>query len=346
MKTGEAAFLAVSIGITGAGVLATARASGVRKPRTPSARWVAVTDGLRAGLGRVGAFYAIVLASVLPLILWTWWLGSLTRHKPLSTLNERVLHAYDSGVSPWLTPAMKLLTQMGNWYQVVTVALVASAVLAALTRGRRWVPPLIIITTLLGERYIQKAITEIVKVHHPPTDLGTYPSGGVARLVCIFGVVGFVALRLFWPRSRRLWTGGIWLLVLLTWIESYSRIHLQKHWFFDAIGGLLLGGAILAVAIVASSVLPWPDHAGDEPRARHRGRRYRRPSSLPRQQHAADPRNGSRRRHVAPGKDPIVISRRVRPVAGQPASMGSSSSAIPRRSTARILLTASSAATL
>lgn len=259
MKLGEVLFLAVGVGIAGAGLVATARASGPRRVRTAPARWTIATNGLRAAFGPVGAFYGVVIASVFPLILITWPLGSWTRHKPLTTLNLKVLHAYDAGRNHTITSAMKLLTQMGNWYQIVTVALVASALLALASKTKRWLPPLVIITTLLGERYLQKAITAICKVHHPPTDLGTYPSGGVARLVCIYGIVGFMALRVLAPRSRRALVGGLWLLTLLTWIESYSRIHLQKHWFFDPIGGLILGAGILAVAVAASSLLPWAE---------------------------------------------------------------------------------------
>ncbi|MEA2654886.1 MAG: hypothetical protein QOI23_251, partial [Chloroflexota bacterium] len=141
--------------------------------------------------------------------------------------------------------------------------------------SKRWMPALVIISTLLGERYLQKAITNITKVPHPPTDLGTFPSGGVARLVCIYGIVGFMALRVLAPRSRRALVGGVWLLWLLTWIEGYSRIHLQKHWLFDPIGGLILGAGILAVVLAASTLLPWPEPAAEDT-ARHRGGRRRR----------------------------------------------------------------------
>jgi hypothetical protein len=281
VKIGEAAFLAVTVGIAGAGLLATARAGGQRPLRPAPARWAVITAGLRAGLGRVGAFYAIVIASVFPLILLVWPLGSWSRHKPLTSLNNKVLHDYYSGLNHTLTSAMKVLTQMGNWYQIVSVALVGSALLAFFSKTKRWLPPLVILTTLLGERYLQKAITAICKVQHPPTDLGTYPSGGVARLVCIYGIVGFMALRVFAPRSRRAMVGGLWLLGLLTWIEAYSRIHLQKHWFFDPIGGFLLGAGILAVAVIASNQLPWPALAAPKAAekadsARHRGGRRRR----------------------------------------------------------------------
>lgn len=258
MKPGDIAFFVIAGLIAAVGVLATLRSPRQKRPRTVRRRWSQLGDSMQKALGPVGAFYAVVLVSVVPLILLCWPLGALTRHKPLSTINERVLHAYDSGRAHWMTSAMKLLTQMGNWYQIVTVAVVAAVILALVSRSRRWVPPLIIFTTLLGERYLQKVLTNITKVGHPPTNLGTYPSGGVARLVAIYGIVGFVALRILLGRSQRARTGGLWLLALLTWIEIYSRVYLQKHWMFDTPGGLLLGGGILVVAIVASSLLPWP----------------------------------------------------------------------------------------
>ena len=266
VKHGEIAFLVVAGLITAVGATATLRSPRQKRPRMVRRRWSRLGDSMQEALGPVGAFYAVALVSVVPLILLCWPLGALTRHKPLSTINERVLHAYDSGRAHWLTSAMKLLTQMGNWYQIATVAVVAAVIFALVSRSRRWVPPLIILTTLLGERYLQKVITNITKVHHPPTDLGTYPSGGVARLVAIYGIVGFIALRILLGRSQRARTGGLWLLALLTWIEIFSRIYLQKHWLFDTVGGLLLGGGILVVAIVASSLLPWPAaHDAAEP---------------------------------------------------------------------------------
>lgn len=258
MKHGEIAFLVVAGLIAAGGITATLRSPRQQRPRMVRRRWSRLGASMQEALGPLGAFYAVALVSVVPLILLCWPLGALTRHKTLSTINDRVLHAYDSGRTHWLTTAMKLLTQMGNWYQIVTVAIVASVILALVSRGRRWVPPLIIVSTLLGERYLQKVITNITKVHHPPTDLGTYPSGGVARLVAIYGIVGFVALRILLGRSQRARVGGLWLLALLTWIEGYSRIHLQKHWLFDTVGGLLLGGGIMLVAIAASALLPWP----------------------------------------------------------------------------------------
>ncbi len=51
-----------------------------------------------------------------------------------------------------------------------------------------WIPPLALVATYGTEKYIQTALSRVVDRGHPPTTLGTYPSGGCARLLAVWGV--------------------------------------------------------------------------------------------------------------------------------------------------------------
>jgi membrane-associated phospholipid phosphatase len=112
----------------------------------------------------------------------------------------------------------------------------------------------LILSVLLVEKYQQSMLATIVDRGHPPTTLGTYPSGGCARLISIYGVILFLVLELTRAgrRTRTLtWT----LLWTAAFIEGYSRWYLNKHWVTDVLGGWFYGGLLLAVAVFAGRAL-------------------------------------------------------------------------------------------
>ena len=148
-----------------------------------------------------------------------------------------------------------VLGEMGNRPQIQLVVLVASAVLAVIWRRRGWwIPPLALLSTYGTEKYGQSILATVVDRGHPPTTLGTYPSGGCARLLAVWGVL-LVLVTLTWSLSRRvrilLWT----LLAVAAYEEGYSRTYLLEHWFTDVLGGWLYGAMLLAVFGTATTAL-------------------------------------------------------------------------------------------
>lgn len=164
---------------------------------------------------------------------------------------ELVQRTVEPGV--W-TDAMEVITQSGNVWPTRYVGLAGAIVLMLLARRRRWVPPVLIGATILVEKYQQAALGALVDRGHPPTTLGTYPSGGCARLISIYGAIVFLLLA--YTRAGRTARACTWsLLAALAFVEGYTRIYLSKHWITDVYGGWIYGYLLLAVVIFAGRSL-------------------------------------------------------------------------------------------
>jgi hypothetical protein len=152
----------------------------------------------------------------------------------------------------FFTHVMNVLTKMGNIHQIRIACVVGALALGLAWRRRFYIPPLVILATFILEKFAQKGLGKIIDRGHPPTTLGTYPSGGVGRLMSIYGVMIFLALLLV-PHLARKWKFAAWTaLALAAWTEAYSRAYLSKHWLTDAVTGLVFGG-LLMIAVVAGT---------------------------------------------------------------------------------------------
>jgi membrane-associated phospholipid phosphatase len=77
---------------------------------------------------------------------------------------------------------------------------------------------------------------------------GSYPSGHMMRTVLIYGLGAFVVRRLAsrgWARVLAAPSAAV-----VVGLMALDRVYLGVHWQSDVVGGLLLGGAVLAAAIV------------------------------------------------------------------------------------------------
>jgi membrane-associated phospholipid phosphatase len=179
------------------------------------------------------------------------------------------------------------LTVMGNNGEIQLICLFALVVLACAYGRRWWVPVVLTIAMFYVERYAQRSLAKVVDRGHPPTSGGTFPSGGVARLLGVYGLLIVLALMLA-PQISHAFRVGIYTgLGAAAVIEAYSRWYLAKHWITDALGGLVFGYLLLVVGTATAAALTYsygPTRRGAAP-AREPG--ARRPGAGPLPTHAS-----------------------------------------------------------
>lgn len=231
------------------------RAGAVRHPAVP-ARLVPLRDAGRR-LHPLLASLVVLVAGTVAMLALAFLLGKLAGalERPVDV---PLFHWSRDHVVGWWHDVNAVVTQMGNRPIVKVVALVSAVLLAVLWRRRWWVPPAAIATAYLLERYGQQLLAVTVDRGHPPTTHGTYPSGGCARVVAVYGVILFLTLAVA-PRLRQRVGGLAWsALAVLAYVEGYTRLYLLKHWATDVVGGWVFGALVLAVVVAATTTLLRP----------------------------------------------------------------------------------------
>jgi membrane-associated phospholipid phosphatase len=146
---------------------------------------------------------------------------------------------------------MKRLTKLGDTWTTWGAALAAAACLAVTWRTKKWLPPVVLATAIVGDHFTTLALRHVFHRLGPPTSpLGTYPSGGCDRVVLFYGLIAYLLWREFSGQRRTAIVAGA-AVAALGFNEGYSRVYLSLHWFTDAVSGLLYGGLLLTVYIIA-----------------------------------------------------------------------------------------------
>jgi len=170
-------------------------------------------------------------------------------------------------IADW-TVAVTQLTKIADLPESLVVAAVAAVWLARGWDQRKWVPPVILATTVVADHFLTAAIHGVFERAGPPNSPGGgYPSGGCERAILYFGLIGYLRLRqVGWRRNRGIWVSAV--VAALALNEAYTRIYLTLHWFTDAISGLIYGALVLAAVILALRVVIGPatvPASGDAP---------------------------------------------------------------------------------
>ncbi|WP_410814229.1 phosphatase PAP2 family protein [Micromonospora sp. 067-2] len=225
----------------------------------------AAVAGLTDALGRIGAALVVLLAGCAAVVAVCWPLGeALSRLEP--SVDHSVFdHVHAHRVETW-GDINSFVTAIGDRYPLKWVTVVAAIAFAVAWRRRRWWIPLVAMPLqFVVEQYTQQILALTVKRGHPPTDVGTYPSGGCARVMLTFGIIAVLA-GLTWniPRRGRIAIAAA--LAVLVSVEGYTRIYAEKHWLTDVLGGWIFGTLLLGVlaltVLVAEGRVPAPIRPG------------------------------------------------------------------------------------
>lgn len=222
--------------------------------RTPANRLRVASDHLIGDLGRVGASVVVYAAGLAVTGAVCWLLGKLAGALQ-GAVDWPVFRSAQAGHVGWLVRINDVLTLMGNRAEIKTVAIAAGVLLAVWYKRRWWVPVVALFVVFSVEHYLQQFLGLTVHRGHPPTTLGTWPSGGCARLVSVYGLIIWLYLRnrLHGGRRSAAVLGG--LLVVAAWLEGFSRVFLLKHWTTDSVGGWIFGALLLGATVAALAAL-------------------------------------------------------------------------------------------
>lgn len=243
--------------VAAAGVALTRAAA--RRTTVPalSDRWYRTREHLRGDVGVLWAGILVAAAGAGLTFALGWPLGRLA-HAAEGGVDKPVFRWLSDTVRPSAFSSLQdLLTQMGNRPEIKVIAVVSAVALAVAWRRRWWVPVVVIAAAFVLEKYVQSGLGKVVLRGHPPTTHGTYPSGGCARLMSMYGTILYLTLRTWRPA---LWVRGLlWtLLAEATWFEGYARTYRLEHWFTDVIGGWIVGALLLLTFVLTASALTGP----------------------------------------------------------------------------------------
>jgi hypothetical protein len=236
-------------------------------------RLAVASDGLAGAFGAPLAGLFVVLFGIGLMMVSLWLLGELAQVLE-PAIDVPVFHWFEARqVEPW-SSWWWFLTDIGKVDVTQRLAAVAAVVFAVLFARRRWwAPPALLLFGFISEKLVQEWVKVIVDRGHPPTTLGTWPSGGCARVLIVYGLIVFLALRYARVRSTRVWVAGWSLVALAETVQAYARTYNLEHWVTDVVGGVIFGIMLLLMMLaVAAIILPAED---DRPPAGDAGARDR-----------------------------------------------------------------------
>ena len=226
---------------------------------TPVVRLRAAVVAAVRALHAVPAAGLALFAGSTAVVTVCWPLGEgLSRLEPV--LDRPVFDYVAAHRVGWWAQVNSAITVIGEREPLKYVT-VAAALIFGILWGRRWLIPA---ATMLGqfalEQYTQQILKLVVDRGHPPTALGTFPSGGCARVLLTFGAILVLAART-WRLSRTAQVAGATALAVAVMVEGYTRVYVQKHWLTDVVGGWVFGALLLGVVALTVSIVAGPPPA-------------------------------------------------------------------------------------
>ena len=219
---------------------------------------------LQPAFGRISGCILVLAAGTGLSIALVWPVGYWARNFDPSdhkVYNWVLLHAN----SHWLHSAMRVLTEMSNNRQTQVVAAFFMVALTVVwffhRRGLVVLAPAVLIMAAYEiEHQLQHTLKLLAHRTSPvPAGLGSFPSGGCARIISVYGLIIYLVLRRLGKTRGKTAIAAWTLLAAASFTEAYSRLYLGKHWISDIVGGVVFGVILLFVLIAAAQMLDRPD---------------------------------------------------------------------------------------
>lgn len=158
--------------------------------------------------------------------------------------------------SDLLTSLMRAVSWFGNgiWIPVILTILVALVVY--LYKKDKLLAFIVLLAPLFGQ-ITKSLLKNFFKIGRPETfgcqvltiyaDKYSFPSGHTIFYTTLFGLLAYYAFK----NLKNLWAKLLLpISVIMILLVGYSRIYLGAHWYLDVLGGYIVGGAILVIAVM------------------------------------------------------------------------------------------------
>src|SRR5438132_11040951 len=217
---------------------------------------LAVGNALVRGYGRLVAFLVALSAGTGATLVVCMVVGVAAR--AFGDDDWRFFHWVSGEQTHALTQVMKILTQIGGTLEMRITAVVVGVILVAFKPRFAWVTVFALFSVMALQCELAQILGLAIHRGHPPVGHGTYPSGGVSRLVALPGVVLLLVTRM-WRVSPWLVRAGWAVVALLGWPQLDARVDLGKHVVRGGGGGATLGVMLIitvGLAIAAATSRP------------------------------------------------------------------------------------------
>lgn len=205
------------------------------------------------GAGLLFGGLAIGAASVVALAwLFAEVAEGLGDSRPMGLLDETISRAVGARTPPVVREAFSWLTHMAD--PIVAVLLCAGVAVALWLCGHRgfaagWV------AAIAGNGVLNHVLKLIFERARPVHDFGfaqvsgySFPSGHSSGSMVLYGMLGYLGLRMLPPRWR---VPSVMAATAVVVTVACSRIFVRAHFPSDVLAGLCSGGAWLAICIAS-----------------------------------------------------------------------------------------------
>lgn len=154
----------------------------------------------------------------------------------------------------WLTMIMRLVSSVGDG---IIIPVLVVTVSAAFFYRKDKVFALTLALAPLAGQIVKSLLKNYFQLPRPGVfdcqvlvtalDKYSFPSGHTIFYTIFFGLIAYYCVKHFTDLWAKI---GFFVSVLLILLVGYSRIYLGAHWYLDVLGGYVVGGAILVVAIL------------------------------------------------------------------------------------------------
>ena len=210
------------------------------EPRREDRRWAAV---IPVSLG----------LAIVSLVLFSWLADAVLKNGT-DRFDDTVRSLIHHLASPWLTSAMRFVTNLGDWQAILTATL---CLLFFLWYRRERGQILVVLVTMIGAGALDGVLKLVFHRSRPdpffiakPTTY-SFPSGHALISLCFYGLVAGVLshhLRKKWQRVA-VWSAASILIAMI----GFSRVYLGVHWPSDVLAGyaaaLIWMGAVRVLAL-------------------------------------------------------------------------------------------------